>query len=119
MNEIDDGTYRTFASGATRNSSHSKLDFEGFLSAPVIEAYARYMNKHRKQKDGTLRASDNWQKLFGENHYDVCAKSAWRHFFEFWKAHRGYKTKASLEDSAMGVLFNIMAYMHKRLQDHE
>ena len=110
---------RTFDSGATRDIDTGKFDYEGFLSPLVLERYAAYMHRHRKQKDGTMRDSDNWQKLFGEDHYNVCAKSLWRHFFSFWKAHRGYHTDEDIEDSAMAVLFNVSAYMHKRLSDHE
>ena len=106
---------RRFETGATRDVDDGKLDLEGFLSPLVLEAFGKYMHKHRIQTDGTLRDSDNWQKLFGEDHYNVCIKSAWRHFFAFWKAHRGYPTKETLEDSAMALLFNIMAYMHKYL----
>jgi len=104
---------RQFESGGTRDSDTGKFDFEGFISPLVIEAYGRYMNKHRIQSDGSLRDSDNWQKLFGEKHLDVCMKSGWRHFFSWWKSHRGYKTEESIEDSLMALMFNINAYMHK------
>ena len=40
-------------------------------------------------------------------------KSGWRHFFSWWKAHRGYETEESIEDSLMALMFNISAYMHK------
>lgn len=106
-------TIRVFNTGATRDTDVTKPDFEGFISPLVIEAYGRYMNKHRIQSDGSLRDSDNWQKLFGEKHLDVCMKSGWRHFFSWWKSHRGYKTEESIEDSLMALMFNINAYMHK------
>lgn len=108
---------RQFDTGATRNTEDGKFDPEGFFSPLVLERYMKYMHKHRKQKDGSLRASDNWQKLFGEDHYAVCMKSAWRHFFAWWQAHRGYPTKEDIEDSMMALLFNVMAYAHKRLSD--
>lgn len=110
---VSEGPVRQFESGATRNTDHDKLDFDGFISPIVLEAYARYMHKHRLQSDGKLRDSDNWQKLFGEKHKEVCMKSGWRHFFSWWKAHRGYKTEESIEDSLMALMFNINAYMHK------
>ena len=50
-----------FGTGATRDSDANKLDFEGFLSPPALEAYAEYMHRHRFQADGVVRASDNWQ----------------------------------------------------------
>lgn len=104
---------RKFSTGATRDTDSTKPDFEGFISPLVIEAYGRYMSKHRIQSDGSLRDSDNWQKLFGEKHLDVCMKSGWRHFFSWWKSHRGYKTEESIEDSLMALMFNVNAYMHK------
>ena len=70
---------RKFESGATRDTDEGKLDFEGFLSPLVLERFARYMHKNRVQSDGSLRDSDNWQNLFGEDHYAVCMKSLWRH----------------------------------------
>jgi hypothetical protein len=53
---------RNFTTGATRNSDVNKLDYEGFLSPVVLEEFAIYMQTHRKQADGKLRESDNWQK---------------------------------------------------------
>jgi len=77
---------RRFDTGATRDTDEGKLDFEGFLSPLVLERYAQYMNKHRKQSDGKLRDSDNWQKGIPLKAY---IKSLWRHFFDLWKIHRG------------------------------
>jgi len=108
---------REFKSGATRNDNKNKLDFEGFLSPIVLEAYSKYMHKNRIQADGKLRASDNWQKGFGDNHLSVCMKSLWRHFLDLWKEHRGYKSREGIDDAIGGILFNIMAYYHKILND--
>ena len=110
---------RNFDSGATRNSDEGKYDYEGFISPLVLERYAQYMNKHRKQADGKLRDSDNWQKGFGDKHLDVCMKSAWRHFMDMWKQHRGYKGHDTLEDSICALRFNLDAYLHKILKDKE
>ena len=108
---------RNFESGATRNDEEGKFDYDGFLSPLVIERYAQYMNKHRKQADGKLRDSDNWQKLFGDKHLDVCMKSAWRHFIDLWKQHRGLQGQDTLENSLCALLFNIQAYLYKILKD--
>jgi len=110
---------RNFKSGATRNDNKDKYDFEGFLSPLVIEAYGKYMHKHRKQADGKLRASDNWQKGFGDKHLDVCMKSLWRHFLDLWKEHRGFKSRETIDDAIGGILFNVMAYYHKILIDRK
>lgn len=113
------GNIRLFDTGATRDSDDSKFDFEGYLSPLVLERFAEYMTKHRKQSDGSLRDSDNWQKGFGPNHKDVCIKSLWRHFMDLWKIHRGREklAEASLEDTLCAVMFNTMAYFHKVLED--
>ena len=112
-------TMRQFGTGATRNSEEGKYDYEGFYSPLVMERYSQYMNKHRKQADGKLRDSDNWQKLFGEKHLEVCMKSAFRHFMDWWKQHRGYKGQDTLEDSICALLFNTQAYLFKILKDKE
>jgi hypothetical protein len=113
--EIDDGNMRKFETGATRDTAEGKLDFEGFLHPLFIEQFGKYMNMHRHQNDGTLRDSDNWQKGIPQ---DVCAKSLFRHFFEFWKEHRGYTTGNGIVSAAMGIFFNIQAYMVTYLLKH-
>lgn len=110
---------RNFGTGATRNSDEGKLDFEGFFSPLVLERYAQYMNKHRVQADGKVRDSDNWQKLFGEKHLDVCMKSLFRHFFDMWKQHRGYQGQDTLEESICALMFNAQAYLFKLLVDKQ
>lgn len=111
---------RTFASGATRNLDTNKLDYEGFLSPVVLEAFARYMNSHRRQADGNLRDSDNWQKGMGK---DVFMKSLWRHFMDLWQLHRGHTPVSpetgkpvDVETAIAACLFNLQGYLHEHLQ---
>lgn len=106
---------RNFKTGATRDSNEGKNDYEGFISPLVIQAYGNYMNKHREQADGKLRDSDNWQKGFGDKHFDVCMKSLWRHFLDLWFEHRGYNSREGIDDAINGIMFNVMAYYHKIL----
>lgn len=111
---------RTFETGATRSSDVGKHDFEGYLSPLVLEAFAEYMTSHRIQADGKTRDSDNWQKGMGLR---VAMKSAWRHFFDWWKCHRGYgasvdKTtgkQMTIDDALCGLMFNINVYYHELL----
>ena len=110
---------RKFKTGATRNNEDGKLDYEGFVNPLVLESYAKYMHKHRHQEDGSLRDSDNWQKLFGEEHKSVCMKSAFRHFHAWWKAHRGFKTEEEIEDSINALIFNAQAYLLKVLKEKD
>jgi len=107
---------RTFASGATRNVDINKLDYEGFLSPLVLKRYAQYLHKHRKQADGNMRASDNWQKGIP---LDTYMKSAFRHFMDLWAQHRGFAGEEDMEDSICAVLFNVMGYLHERIKGKE
>lgn len=107
---------RTFETGATRDDVEGKLDYEGFLSPPALFAFARYMHAHRRQADGSLRSSDNWQKGMPQ---DVYMQSLWRHFVSLWALHRGYKVtddkdghEVTLEEAACACLFNLQGYLH-------
>ncbi len=111
------GVSRKFDTGATRDSDVGKYDYEGFLSPLVIERYGQYMDKHRKQSDGKIRESDNWQNGFGNDHYAVCMKSLWRHFIDLWFEHRKLVSREGIDDAICGILFNTMAYYHKVLHD--
>jgi len=110
---------RKFNTGATRDGDKDKLDYEGFLSPLVLERYAQYLHKHRKQSDGAMRESDNWQKGIPLADY---MRSMWRHLIDVWKAHRGLPVKdragnpVSLEDSLCGLLFNASGYLHELLK---
>lgn len=98
---------RTFETGATRDVDDGKLDFDGFFSHYALEKFAEYMHKNRFQKDGTVRSSDNWKKGIPR---DVFRKSAWRHFFSWWKKHQlGEDTT----EEACALMFNIMGDMHE------
>lgn len=105
---------RYFKSGATRDDDTEKLDYEGFLSPLVIERFAEYMQKHRKQKDGKYRTSDNWMKGLPKDAY---IKSAFRHFMDWWKEHRKLKTDEGLEDALCAVLFNTQGYLYEILKE--
>lgn len=104
---------REFDTGATRDNDDTKPDYEGFMSPLVVEAFGAYMNKHRKQADGKLRDSDNWQKGIPMNAY---MKSGFRHFVEWWKEHRGIETKDGIEEALCAMLFNVSGYLHEYLK---
>ena len=111
-------TNRTFGEGSgNRNSDLNKIDPEGYISPLVIKAFSEYMLKHQFLADGTKRESDNWQKLFGDDHLKVCMKSATRHFLDWWLAHRGEDSREGIEDALGGIIFNAMGYWHKLLKD--
>lgn len=101
---------RTFETGATRDTDIDKPDYEGFLSPLALASYGRYMTKHRKQADGQIRDSDNWQKGIPPDQY---IKSAFRHFIDWWSCHRGYGSQEGLEDALCALLFNVQGYLHE------
>lgn len=111
---MEKGKIRSFNTGATRDTDEGKYDYEGFLSPLVVERFGEYMNKHRKQSDGNLRDSDNWQKGIPKEAY---MKSGFRHFFDWWKEHRGYKTKEGIEEALVALLFNVQGYLHEYLKE--
>jgi hypothetical protein len=83
------------------------------------------MHQHRLQSDGTLRASDNWQKGMP---FNVYMNSAWRHFMDWWRMHRG-RMPVDLEaypegsdplvEALCALLFNVMGYLHETLSRRE
>ena len=111
---------RKFNSGATRDDDNNKNDYEGFLSPLVIQEFGNYMNKHRKQADGKLRESDNWQKGIPFTAY---IKSLWRHFLDLWFLHRGHNRfdakdghKITKKEALCAILFNVQGYLHEELK---
>jgi len=109
---------RTFESGATRDGERGKNDYEGFLSPLVLRRFGDYMQKHRIQSDGSVRASDNWQKGIP---LDAYMKSAWRHLMDWWALHRGYAAvdfdgnAVDIEDALCAIIFNAQGYLHELL----
>ena len=106
---------RTFETGATRNKEEGKNDYEGFLSPEVLEVFGDYMTSHRKQADGKLRDSDNWQKGIPR---EVYMKSLLRHTFDLWKIHRGIECKdkqdghvITVKEACSAIMFNVMGYL--------
>jgi len=107
---------RVFSSGATRDTDEGKYDFEGFLSPLVLCRYAQYMHKHRKMADGSLRASDNWQKGLP---IKECMKSAFRHFMHLWALYRGwFDSEDDTEETLCATIFNLNAILHETLQQN-
>ena len=126
LDGIDVSKIRAFDTGATRNSDEGKYDYEAFLSPAVLEEYASYMHEHRKQADGNIRDGDNWQNLFGADHYNVCIKSLFRHFVDLWFLHRGYKRTEHETGKPLtrrrvccSIMFNVQAYLFKLLKEEE
>jgi hypothetical protein len=112
----EDKKIRTFETGATRDTDLNKPDYEGFLSPIVIKRYGEYMNKHRKQSDGSFRDSDNWQKGIPKDEY---MKSLFRHFMDLWSEHREFESRDGVEEALCAIIFNSMGYLHETLKERE
>ena len=112
-----------FSTGDTCNSDADKYDFERFLSPTVLERYGEYMHAHRRQPDGTLRDSDNWQRGIPLAKY---VKSLIRHTFDLWRARRGASVidrdtgqPVDIDDLCCAVMFNAMGFLHERLKSRQ
>lgn len=104
---------RKFKTGASRDSDKGKVDFDGSLSPLVLERFAQYMMKHTKVGN-EIRPADNWKKGIP---LDAYMKSGFRHFFDWWKEHHHLQSREGLEDALCGVMFNVMGYLHEKLNE--
>lgn len=117
-NEIavnDDGTLRTFDSGATRDTAENKLEPWGFTSALAEQRFCEYMHAHRTQSDGSLRDSDNWKRGFGE---DVLMHSLSRHILDLrliWEGHPERARTGDKQETLCAIIFNATALLREDL----
>lgn len=114
---VGNGEQNQFTTGATRSTSEGKVDFEGHINPEVLAIFGDYMNRHRYQRDGQLRASDNWQQGIPLFRY---VKSLIRHTFEFWRMWRGVAvvnpdsgTHFTFQDVLCALMFNIMGIIYE------
>lgn len=110
---------QAFDTGATRNVDTHKYDYEGFLNPEVLHAFGAYMHRHRVQKDGSVRASDNWQRGMPP---EVYMKSLVRHVIDLWRVHRGGTVTnpddgavSTAEELCCAIMFNVMGYLKETL----
>ena len=108
---------RTFSTGATRDNDEHKIDPEGFLSPLALLRFCEYMHEHRKQMDGALRDSDNWQKGMPVEAY---MKSLLRHVLDLWLVHRNAEAfaRSTASEALCGVIFNAQGYLHELEKSH-
>lgn len=110
------GTRRKEKMREVFGASVARGEERSLLEPNVLEAFGRYMHKHRLLEDGTLRPSDNWQLGIPKDAY---MSSAWRHFLDWHLEHRGYKSREGLEDALCALLFNVQGYLFEVLKEHE
>ena len=113
----DDGTLRTYGTGATRDTAEGKLEPWGFTSALVEKRFSEYMQTHRVQSDGALRDSDNWKR-------GIPIKDYWdslsRHIEDLRLIHEGFPgeaREADLETVLCSVLFNVQGMLHEVIKE--
>jgi hypothetical protein len=109
---VGNGEQQGFTTGATRSTAEGKIDYEGHINPEVLAIFGDYMSRHRVQRDGKLRASDNWQKGIPIPNY---IKSLIRHTMELWRMYRGYPVvnpdsgeHFTFRDVCCAIMFNIM-----------
>jgi hypothetical protein len=114
---IGNGKQAGFATGATRSTDAGKVDFEGHFNPEVLAIFGDYMNRHKVQRDGRLRASDNWQEGIPVFRY---VKSLIRHTFEFWRMWRGTTVTNpdsgsyfTFRDVLCAMMFNTMGIIYE------
>ncbi len=98
---------RQFPSGATRNTDEGKIDPKGFIHPLVTLSFCNYMQAHRVQADGSVRASDNWTKGIPREAY---ASSLERHLLDVKLIMAGYAshaTTSSLSEALNACMFNV------------
>lgn len=107
--------YRTFETGATRDTDQDKLDPEAAISPLVVKRYCEFKRSHRHLPDGSLRPDDGWQLGIPVESY---AKSLQRHNLDVWLLHRGWKpvTETDLETALCAVIFNASGWLHELLK---
>lgn len=105
---------------ATRNPLGNKIQYfgpDGLLSIPALRAYGRYMRKHRKQADGTLRDFNNWRQGDGIPQ-KVCIDSMGRHLLDLAELLEGVDVidestgeAVTVQDACSAILFNAFAIL--------
>jgi hypothetical protein len=113
-----DAPIRTFDTGATRDTDQGKLDYTRALSSIVLERYVQYLNKHRKQPDGSMRDFDNWKKGLP---FRESFGSLGRHFVDVWKMIEGFPAKdnhgsCNIDDTLCAIIFNASTMLLERLK---
>lgn len=112
------GEIREFESGATRDTDEGKPDYAGFMDPATVKRFGQYMHEHRFQKDGTMRAADNWKKGIPR---DVYIQSLFRHFIDLWDSHQvenldeDPEYRREVEDALCAIMFNAQGYLYEFL----
>jgi hypothetical protein len=109
-------TIRKFSTGATRDVTAGKPDYEGYISPLVTKRFGQYMLRHQTGPDGEHRASDNWQLGIDRDAY---LSSLCRHVEDLRLHHDGFGDEATdqdVESVLCACLFNLQGYLFEALR---
>lgn len=104
---------REFNTGATRNDNSNQLDLEAYIHPLLLTTFGKYMFKHAKQADGTMRAGDNWQKGMPISSY---IESKVRHDTDVWLEFRDCDSRDGIMEGLCGSFFNLQGIIVKLVQ---
>lgn len=113
-------TSQVFETGAMRDLSEDKLDFEGCLTPELLTAYAEFKRITRRMADGTMRDDKNWKKGMPIGGY---MKSLWRHMVALHAAYLSDAMQDEYEgegefEAAMAMMFNIQGFVFERIREN-
>lgn len=118
MNE-EQGVIRQFDTGATRDTAEGKLSYIKALSPIVLRRYVQYLDKHRKQPDGSMREFDNWKKGIPKGTY---LDGLVRHDVDLWLMMDGFPAEdnhgpCDIQELLCAIIFNSMGMLHELLKE--
>lgn len=110
LKEMQPAPMRTFDTGATRDTDEGKIHYKGFLSRKAMRLFGTYMEKHRVQRDGSLRDPDNWKKGIPLAAYEDSGDRHWQEFMGY--IEDGDRGPRAL-DALLAHYFNVQGWLHE------
>ncbi|SRR5260221_13269654 len=105
----DSGKRETFASGMTRDTTESKVNYLAVLDGPMLDRWAEHLTKGKVKYPDVRPGTANWTLANGPAEYHRFRESAFRHLCKWLKGDRD-------EDHAAAVFFNINGAEYIRKQ---
>lgn len=111
-------THQTFETGATRDISDDKVDYQ-YIDPRFLAAFVEYGKTCSLMPDGSRRAFNNWKKGMPVLGY---FKSMLRHVMALWLVGENPIKNDELSregefEAAMGVLFNLQGFVTRRMEE--
>lgn len=111
-------THQTFDTGATRDLSDDKVDYQ-YIDPRFLAAFVEYGKTCSLMPDGSHRTIDNWKKGMPVLGY---FKSMLRHVMALWLVGENPIKDDDLAregefEAAMGMLFNLQGFVTRRMEE--